>query len=341
MKNLVCIFCSITLLLSCASKDVKTEVNPVISANISAETAATSIQPQAAKFNSPNEDQQLVRFAIIGDLTGGERQGIFNVGAAGIYAMKPDFIMSIGDLIEGGTEDISQMDKEWQAFNNNLNNQEIAFYPTVGNHDISNNVMRQWYEEKVGPRYYHFVYKNALFLVLDSEDFTDDFFEELKNKRNDAIKVYKKDPRDFAYTEYAQMDERKFGEISAEQTEYMVNAIKDNQDVRWTFLFMHKPVWQSKKEQHFKQIEQVLSKNDYTVFNGHVHSYVHTERLGKDYIQLATTGGEMNDQSGINMDHIMWVALKDKTPSYLNIKLNGMIDKKGKALVESDDSKSN
>ncbi|WNC72999.1 metallophosphoesterase [Thalassotalea psychrophila] len=337
MKNLVCVFCSITLLISCATEDASTDINPDLSSDISPEINTESIQSQKTNFSSPTADEQLVRFAIIGDLTGGERSGVFNVGAQSIYAMKPDFIMSIGDLIEGGTEDIAKMDKEWSTFNKNLNNRDLEFYPTVGNHDISNNVMRQWYEEKVGPRYYHFVYKNALFLVLDSEDFTDVFFEELKTKRNDAIKVYKKDPRDFAYTEYAQMDERKFGEISAEQKEYMVNAIKENQDVRWTFLFMHKPVWQDKKEQHFKQIEQALSESDYTVFNGHVHSYEHTERLGKDYIQLATTGGEMNAQSGINMDHIMWVALKDKTPSYLNIKLNGMINKEGKVPAGGDE----
>ena len=58
-------------------------------------------------------DNSLVRFAIIADLTGGERAGVFKVGAKAINAMKPDFIMSIGDLIEGGTEDIDQMNKEW------------------------------------------------------------------------------------------------------------------------------------------------------------------------------------------------------------------------------------
>lgn len=330
MKQITLILSAILLLISCVTQKTTATVVPVEKEPAQAPVA------NKATFLPPTTDNNLLRFAVIGDLTGGERPGVFSVGAAGIYAMKPDFIMSIGDLIEGGTEDITQMDKEWLAFNKNLNNRDIPFYPTVGNHYISNNVMRQWYEEMVGPRYYHFVYKDALFLVLDSEDFTDDFFKELKNKRNDAIKVYKTDPRDFAYTEYAQMDQRLYGEISNAQVDYFTKVINDNQDVRWTFLFMHKPVWQDVKEQNFKQLEQALSDKNYTVFNGHVHSYQYTKRFGQDYIQIATTGGKMNASSGINMDHIMWVGLKGDTASYLNIKLNGMVDKTGKAPAGGD-----
>ncbi|WOH35800.1 metallophosphoesterase [Thalassotalea fonticola] len=330
MKQITLILSAILLLISCASQDTTSTLAPVDKEEFQEPVANTD------KFQPPLIDNDLLRFAIIGDLTGGERPGVFNVGAEGIYAMKPDFIMSVGDLIEGGTEDIAQMDKEWLAFNKNLNNRDIAFYPTVGNHDISNTIMRKWYEETVGPRYYHFIYKDALFLVLDSEDFTDKFFDVLKTKRNDAIKVYKKDPRDFAYTEYAQMDQRKYGEISQAQVDYFSKVINDNKDVRWTFLFMHKPVWQDVKEQNFKQLEQALSANNYTVFNGHVHSYQYTKRLGQDYIQIATTGGEINSRLGINMDHIMWVGLKSDTPSYLNIKLNGMLDKTGQTPAGGD-----
>ncbi|WP_082897085.1 metallophosphoesterase family protein [Thalassotalea crassostreae] len=309
----------------------------LMTAAISACTTATKTETeQNDGFSAPADSNDLVRFAIIGDLTGGERPGVFNVGAEGIYAMKPDFIMSIGDLIEGGTEDIAQMDKEWLTFTNNLNNRDIDFYPTVGNHDISNTIMRKWYEEMVGPRYYHFVYKDALFLVLDSEDFTDNFFSELKVKRNEAVEVYKKNPQDFGNTEYAKMSQRYYGEMSNEQTEYFTKAINDNKDVRWTFLFMHKPIWQNEQEANFKKLEQALSGSNYTVFNGHVHSYKHTERLGMDYIQIGTTGGEMNAKDGKNMDHVTWVALKGDTPSYLNIKLDGMIDKKGNIPADGD-----
>ena len=118
---------------------------------------AEPIHAQGRGYNTPEADESLVRFAIIADLTGGERPGVFKVGAEAVRAMKPDFIMSIGDLIEGGTEDVDQMNKEWRTFNENLNKGDLDFYPVVGNHDISNTAMRHWYEKVVAPRYYHFI----------------------------------------------------------------------------------------------------------------------------------------------------------------------------------------
>ncbi|MEP4485535.1 metallophosphoesterase family protein [Marinobacter alexandrii] len=277
---------------------------------------------------SPHVDDELIRFAIIADLTGGERPGVLRVAAEGIRAMRPDFIMSVGDLIEGGTVSLDQMDGEWTAFQKNLANDEIDFYPVVGNHDISNVAMRHWYERAVAPRYYHFTYKNALFLVLDTEDFSDQFFGELQEKRDMALEVYKQNPADFAQTEYAKMPERAFGIISDAQVTYALNAIEENKNARWTFIFMHKPVWKDKNDVNFKKIEAALSGSRYTVFNGHVHGYEYNNRFGQDYIQLATTGGEMIKSSAKNMDHIMWVSLGDQ-PAYLNIKLQGILDKTG------------
>ncbi|HHC80277.1 MAG TPA: metallophosphatase family protein, partial [Flavobacteriia bacterium] len=48
-------------------------------------------------------------FAIISDLNGGERQGVFNVAVAQINRLKPTFVLSIGDLIDGGTEDMATL----------------------------------------------------------------------------------------------------------------------------------------------------------------------------------------------------------------------------------------
>ena len=171
--------------------------------------------------------------------------------------------------------------------------------------------------------------------MLDSEDFTDQFFSELKVKRNEAIAVYKSDPAEFANTEYAKMPQREYGEISDAQTRYVIDTIEANRDVRWVFLFMHKPVWKDENETNFKKVEEALGGEKYTVFNGHVHGYEYNQRFGRDYIQLATTGGEMIESSAKNMDHIMWVGLKD-TPSYLNIKLNGMLDKTGHVPANGD-----
>ena len=51
-----------------------------------------------------------------------------------------------------------------------LNELEMPFFRTPGNHDIANEVAQEVWRERHGATYYHFVYKNVLFLVLDSED---------------------------------------------------------------------------------------------------------------------------------------------------------------------------
>jgi len=39
-------------------------------------------------------------------LTGGERERIFEIAVAQLALLRPEFIINVGDLIEGGTEDL-------------------------------------------------------------------------------------------------------------------------------------------------------------------------------------------------------------------------------------------
>lgn len=61
---------------------------------------------QNISFTAPELDETPVRFAVIGDLTGGKRAGIFDAAVVALEQLNPDFILSVGDLIEGGTEDV-------------------------------------------------------------------------------------------------------------------------------------------------------------------------------------------------------------------------------------------
>lgn len=49
----------------------------------------------------PREDS--FSFAIIGDLNSGEREHVLEVAAAQIQLLRPKFVLSIGDLVAGGT----------------------------------------------------------------------------------------------------------------------------------------------------------------------------------------------------------------------------------------------
>lgn len=286
-------------------------------------------------FTAPELDEPPVRFAVIGDLTGGERAGIFDAAVVALEQLNPDFILSVGDLIEGGTEDIGQMKSEWSAFTSRMAPLDMPFYPLVGNHDISNIAMRDWWEASVGPRYYHFRQGDYLFLMLDSEDFSAERFSDIKQLRNEAILVYKEQGKEaFFDTEYSRLDERKYGSIRREQSDYFIQVLDDNEDARWVFVLMHKPLWDSDTS-GFADLEQALGKFSYTIFNGHEHSYYYEKRSGNDHVQMATTGGEFTPKTrGEYMDHILWVTLKKDQPTMINLKLEGMVSRTGEPVLE-------
>ena len=65
---------------------------------------------------------KIFHFAIIADLTGGEREGVFEKAVEHINNLDPLFTLSVGDLIEGGTVNTKVLDKEWGFFNSRLKN---------------------------------------------------------------------------------------------------------------------------------------------------------------------------------------------------------------------------
>ena len=58
-----------------------------------------------------------------------------------------------------------------------------------GNHDLTGKVLQDAWDERLGRRYYHFRYKDVLFLVLDTEDNTPERVQEIFEMRNHALQV--------------------------------------------------------------------------------------------------------------------------------------------------------
>ena len=87
-----------------------------------------------------------------------------------IRLLRPEFVINVGDLIEGGTEDRARLEREWDSFDARANRAIGPVFYVGGNHDLINPVQWQVWEDRHGPRYYHFRYKDVLFLVLDTED---------------------------------------------------------------------------------------------------------------------------------------------------------------------------
>ncbi len=229
-------------------------------------------------------------FAIVPDRTGGNRPGPFRETMKRLNALGPDFVVSVGDLIQGYSEDPAVLRTEWEELDGIVTGLRMPFFYTPGNHDISNDAMEGFWKARYGRAYYHFKRGNALFLVMNTQDPPGG------------------GPR-----------------FSEEQIAYFKQVIEENQDVRWTFILFHQPTWVD-GENPLAAIETALEGRPYTVFAGHYHGYSYTERKGRNYIVCATAGGGSNLAGPLrgSFDHVVWVRVDRDGPHITNVLLNGL-----------------
>ncbi len=276
-------------------------------------------------------------FAVFADLTGGERAGVFDVAMAQLRILRPELILSVGDLIEGGNEDHALLNAEWDSFDSRAGAARAPLFRVGGNHDLTNPVQWQVWEQRYGLRYYYFIYKGVLFLVLDTEDNTAQRQQEMEQARVAAMaRVEQEGWGAMKDTAYYAMPETKSGRVSPEQAAYFRDVIARYPQVRWTFVFLHKAVWERPGEENFAAIEAALSDRPYTVFHGHEHAYQHQLRNGRDYIRLGTTGGVQFAHKPLSVDHVTLVSVSGNEVDIANIRLSGLFDKTGRIPAGGD-----
>lgn len=241
-----------------------------------------------------NNDADQFQFAVVSDRTGGHREKVFSRAVQQVNLLQPQFVMSVGDLIEGYTTKEDAIKTQWDEFDGYVKRFEMPFFYVPGNHDLTNKVQVAKWGERYGKRYYHFVYKNVLFLCLNSEN-----------------------PPDGMST------------IDREQQEWVAKTVAANKGVKWTFAFVHKPIWTAKdlEKNGWAAVEKALAGQKYNVFCGHVHRYQVYERNGNNYYQLATTGGgsRMRGQEYGEFDHVAWITMKKDKPLIANVLLDGVL----------------
>ena len=246
-------------------------------------------------------------FGIVSDRTGRFRAGVFENAIAILNRMRPDFVMSVGDFIEGVClEDQSErfLRAEWARIRPEIEKSIPPFFYVAGNHDFSepgaNRVFPGLHERSktiwnsmFGTDHYWFIYKKVLFLCLNSSAADSG--------------------------------------LGKAQIRWALDTIAAHADVRWTFVFLHRPdIWDSPD---FKPIEDALYERNYTVFSGDRHSYAKYVRNGRKYIMLGTTGaGDVRVGQGARgvpfgeFDHITWVSMCGERPETTIIALDGIYD---------------
>lgn len=275
-------------------------------------------------------------FAIISDLNGGEREGVYSVAVSQLNRLDPTFVVSVGDLIDGGTEDSVQLAKEWDSFDARTAKLNMPFFYLGGNHDLTNPTMRKFWKQRFGPRYYHFVYEGVLFLMMDSEDYEEQRMMEIYNARAEAIKIIDGEIEGtYEESEYYKMSERRTGGMSTDQFDYFKGILEIYPQVKWTFVLMHKPLWMREGDKGLGSLETLLSKRPYTVINGHFHSFSHQKRNDRDYMILGTTGGGQNKTDSMVFDHVSLVRMA-KEPVITHLKMEGILDETGQVPKGTD-----
>jgi len=90
---------------------------------------------------------------------------------------------------------------------------------------------------------------------------------------------------------------------------------------------MHQPLWHQTDTKQWKNVEELLSKRKHTVFVGHEHRYVKTERNNGKYFVLATTGGysPLRGTELGEFDHVVWVTMTKEGPIIANLQLEGIL----------------
>jgi predicted phosphodiesterase len=239
------------------------------------------------------------RFAIVGDRTGSAVDQIFEEVIDEVRLLDPDFVMCVGDLIEGYESDTTIMYAQWDSILTTIRTLPCKFYFVAGNHEIQNETDRTIYEEKTGvKRYYSFNYGNSHFIILDN-----------------------------TMTYWAQPQE-----MDAEQLTWLEKDLEKHKQMDNVFVFYHIPTYiYALREDRTDTLVQIFEKYGVdVVFTGHHHEYSYMNRNNIEYVNVGSSGGGMstNDPARGNFYHYLMVSVRGQ-------ERNIAVLKKGSALLRN------
>jgi predicted phosphodiesterase len=197
------------------------------------------------------------RFVILGDRTGSAIPGVYEEAWRETDRDRPDFVISVGDTIEGG--DDSTVDAEWQQIVHMLAPyRRYRLFLTPGNHDVWSAASAQAFKRySRRPLHYSFDYHQTHFTVLD-------------NSRSDSM--------------------------PAEELAYLQKDLQIHQKQPVKFVFSHRPSWILQVVLGNPEFPLHRLAKRYGVkyaIAGHVHEMLHFDLDGVTYLSIASSGGHL------------------------------------------------
>jgi predicted phosphodiesterase len=232
-----------------------------------------------------------MRFAVLGDRTGSHTPGIHGAIIAEIERLKPDFVMGVGDMIEGYSGDMQAVASEWEEYKHLIEPLTMPVHLVAGNHDIWDDQSLELFKRYVGDPYYSFDVGDVHFLVLDTS-------------RWDSSAALPED-----------------------QIDWVKSDLEDHRDAAYTLAFLHKPYWiETTAVGRPDRLHSLFV--DYgvdAVFTGHYHIYFSGEFDGISYTGIGSSGGYCEPGvTGIDY-HYAWVTVDESGITVAPIKMGSVM----------------
>jgi Icc protein len=196
-------------------------------------------------------------FVILGDRTGEAQPGIFEQVWKEVAAERPEFVLSVGDSIEGlkdatAETEWQEVERIWKPY------RRYPLYLVPGNHDIWSAASEQLFRKHAGhPPHYSFDYRQAHFTILD-------------NSRSD--------------------------ELSTAELEFLEQDLKAHAGAAVKVIVSHRPSWivpVALRNTDFALHRLARQYGVRYVIAGHVHQMLRFELEGVTYLSMPSSGGHL------------------------------------------------